>query len=56
MQLDPYTYTSIDKSGIGLGAGLLQVRDGMNCWHDETPDNAILCLTAFARKSLPSVE
>ena len=32
-----------NSSGIGLGARLLQEWDGMNCGHDEIPDNTILC-------------
>ena len=32
-----------DVSGIGLGSGLLQVREGVNCPSDETPDNTALC-------------
>ena len=28
----------------------------MSCWHDKIPDNTMLHLTAFARKSLSSVE
>ena len=36
--------------------GLLQVRGGMNCGHDEVPDNAILLLTVLANKGLSSVE
>ena len=49
-QQDPFTYAS----GDGLGARLVQVRDVMNCGHDEVPDNALLCPTAFASKSLLS--
>ena len=35
-------YLEIDTLGIGLGARLLQARDGMNCGHDKIPDNALL--------------
>ena len=35
-----------------LGAGLLQVGDGMNCPKDTTPDNTILCSIAFSSKSI----
>ena len=31
-----------DALGIGLGAGLLQVRNGMNCRCDKVPGNATL--------------
>ena len=37
-----HLYLETDASGISLGAGLLQVRDGINCGHDEIPDNTIL--------------
>ena len=40
-----------DASGIGLGAGLLQVRDGLICGCDEVPDNVTLCPITFASKS-----
>ena len=48
-------YLDTGTSGISLGARLLQV-DGMNCGCDEIPDNAMLCPTAFASKSLLSIE
>ena len=35
-------YLDTDASGIGLGAGLLQVRNGMSYGCDEIPDHAIL--------------
>ena len=35
-------YLETDTSRIGIGAGLLLVRDGMNCRFDKIPDNAIL--------------
>ena len=35
-------YLENNAFGIGLGAGLLLVRNGMNCGHDEIPDNAVL--------------
>ena len=31
-------YMESDASCFGFGAGLLQVRDGMNCWCGELPD------------------
>ena len=33
-------YMEADGSGVGLGAQLPQVRDGMNCGHDKIPYNA----------------
>ena len=36
-------YLEMETSGMGLGAGLLQVTEGMNSGHDEVPDNVILC-------------
>ena len=39
-------------SGVSLRAGLLQVREKMNCAHDTLPDNVILHQNAFASKSL----
>ena len=41
---------------ISHGTGLLQVRDSMNCGHDEVPDNPTLCPIAFASESLSSTE
>ena len=49
-------YLKTDASGVGLGAGLLQTRNGINCGHDEVPDNVIMCSTAFASKFLSSAE
>ena len=49
-------YRKTDASGVDLGAGLLQVREGLKCGCDEVADNAILCSTAFASKSLSSAE
>ena len=43
---------NLETDSVNLGAGLLQVRDGMNCGHDEIPENAILHPTAFISKSL----
>ena len=47
-------YLEIDASGIGLGTGFLQVKDGMNCGHNEIPGNAKLQSAAFTRKTLSS--
>ena len=41
-------YLEIDASGIGLGASLLQMTEGINCGCDEVADNVTLCLIAFA--------
>ena len=35
-------YLETNAYGISLGTRVLWVRDGMNCWHDEISDNAIL--------------
>ena len=44
-------YLETDASGVGLGAGLLQLRDNMGCQKDTAPDNTILSPTTFASKS-----
>ena len=49
-------YLETNASGTGLGVGLLQVGDGMNCLCDETLDNASLHPTTFPNKSLSSAE
>ena len=49
-------YLETYASGIGLGARLLQVMDGMNCGHQKMQDSAALCPIAFASKSLLSAE
>ena len=49
-------YLETDESGIGLGATLLQTRDGMTCSKDVAPDNTILRPIIFASKSLTSVD
>ena len=43
-------------SGVILGAGLLPVRDDMNCRHDKVPDNATLHPTALTSNTLLSAE
>ena len=49
-------YLEIDASGVGLGASLLELRDGMWFARNEVPDNAVIWPTAFAGKSLISAE
>ena len=49
-------YLETDASSISLGAGLLQVRDGMSCWQDKVLKNTALCPVSFARKSISSAE
>ena len=49
-------YLDTDMSGTGLGAALLQTRDGIKCQTDTAPDNSILRPIAFPSKSLTSVE
>ena len=44
-------YLPTDATGIGLGAGLLLVRYGMNCARNVTPDNLILRPIAFTSRS-----
>ena len=45
-----------DASGISVRAGLLWVREGMNCGCGEGPDNVVLCLIVFASKCSSSAE
>ena len=47
-------YLETDASGIGHGAGLLQMGDGMTCPEDIAPDNTILGPIALASNSLTS--
>ena len=49
-------YLETGASSVGLGAGLLQVSEGMTCMRDTTPDNAILRPTSFASNCLSSAE
>ena len=46
----------MDASGVGLGAGLLQLQEDMNCVHDEVPNNMALHPVAFASGSVSSAE
>ena len=49
-------YLEKGSSGVGLGAGLLQVRNGTIRPRDMAPNNKILRPIAFASKSLSSTE
>ena len=49
-------YLETDASGVGLGDGLLQVRESMICGCDEIPDDATLCPIAFTGKGLSNAE
>ena len=46
-------YSGIDLSGFGLGAGILQVREGVNCLCDEAPINTAVCLIGLTAKAYP---
>ena len=48
-------YLEKDISSIGLEAGHLWIRDGMNCGWDKILDNMALCPIAFVNKSLSSM-
>ena len=49
-------YLETDASRMGLGAALLQTREGAMCQKDTVPDNTILWPIAFASKSLTSAD
>ena len=49
-------YLETDASGVGLGPGLLQVRDRMNYPADAVPNNTKMRPTEFASMSLSSIE
>ena len=49
-------YLEIDVSVVGLGAALLQTRNGTSCSRDEVPDSSILRPIVFVSKSLSSTE
>ena len=45
-----------DKSDIGLSTELLQARDGMSCFCEDTPNNTMAWPIEFASKSLLTAE
>ena len=49
-------YLETDASGAGLGAGLLQTRNGTNCLRDMALDNNILRAITFISRSLSSTD
>ena len=49
-------YLGTDVSGVGLGAGLPQARDGLQSPQDEMLDNTVLWPEAFKRKNLTCAE
>ena len=49
-------YLETDTAGISLGAGHLQVRDGMNCGWGKVLDNTALCPIASTSKSLSTAQ
>ena len=51
-----HLHLEIDAFSVGLGAGLQQVRDGMNIGHDKVANNVTPCLIVFASKIQFSAE
>ena len=49
-------YLEMDVSRISLVAGLLKIRENVNCGHDEVPDSVTLHLTESASKGLSNVQ
>ena len=49
-------YLEIKMSSVGIGVGLLQVREGNTCFLEKAPYNTALCPIAFASKCLFSAE
>ena len=49
-------YQKTDASGVGLGAQLLQMRDGMKYGHDEVLNNVTLHSIIFASRSLSNTD
>ena len=49
-------YLEIDVSGVGLGTKLFQIREGMTCPRNRTPNNSILHIITLASKSLSNAE
>ena len=49
-------FLETDASGVGLGARLLQIGNGINCPQDDIPHNSTLSPIAFTTKSLSSAD
>ena len=49
-------YLETGSSGVGLGAGLLQTRSGINCPRDKAEVNIILRPMKFVSKCLSNTE
>ena len=49
-------YLETSASGVGLGARLMQVQDGMNCGYGKIPDNEMLHPIDLTSKHLLSAE
>ena len=49
-------YLETDVCGVEMRAGLLQIRDEMNCLQDVAPEDTILMPVKFTSKSISSAK